>query len=647
MAAGCAVLVLLQRWLLLSPIPLLLLASVGLALHRQPTPTPTRLLESRPVELVGRLIDTQQAEDRSWALFDRLQDTDGAALAPASAHLFASRQDPKRLGALGTHFLLEGRLAHDGKGFQLEDFRATPKWVGRAPPLAWLRHQVQDRLHHQLRPAAAGMASALLLGERRDLPPLLREQYRRFGLVHLLAVSGLHFWVWDRLLRRILPHPLRGLRWPSLVLAGILASGSAPVLRALTMLLLRDWSALAAWRVTGIQLWALAWVAEVTLWNPRPSGLGFVLSYSVTAALILGTRQGSSISIVQALRASWLAFLAGAPALHAVQGTIAPWTILLSPLLALILPFRLVASALALTPGLGAVCDALLNILEAMERGLLTHLQSLPASPWVCPSWSSAWFTLSAWTVLLATRTRGWKRRMAVGSGVVVFLALMVTQAGTPSLVALPVGHGLAVVVAGERQSLGFDLGSGDLPPKRLVDSLLLPTLRRLQLPAPRTLVRSHDDIDHVNGWPAYAERVDFRELQVAPGGRMEVPGLHPWKVTVHGSLPSRAGSSNDAGHVLELECDGFRAVLLGDQSGFSLRQLLHRLEGGPIDLLMLPHHGLTLDGLAELILHLCPEQAWSSSGPRNFPLPVAPLLANLGVPWESTLEGPLVWRMR
>jgi ComEC/Rec2-related protein len=54
----------------------------------------------------------------------------------------------------------------------------------------------------------AGVLRAILLGDGSELGPALRESYRRFGLTHLLVVSGMHLvvtvWVLARLLRTVL-----------------------------------------------------------------------------------------------------------------------------------------------------------------------------------------------------------------------------------------------------------------------------------------------------------------------------------------------------------------------------------------------------------------------------------------------------------
>jgi competence protein ComEC len=645
-ALALAGLAALHRFFLYPPRLLLMLASCCLALQRAPQSQELQLVEARPVQLLGRLLEWHPTPDGDWALYDRLQTSAGQPLAVPSQRLLALAAPRQPAGQPGDVVLLEGRLQHDGYAFRLDRFRWVIREHGRAPPLTLLRNQVRTRLHKVLSAESAGLALALLLGERRELPDAMQEQYRRFGLVHLLAVSGLHFWLWDQLLRRLLWGKSSKLRWPLLLLAAGLANGSAPVVRACSVVLLRDFSAAAAWPVRGLHLWAAAWAVEICLLPPRLDGLGFALSYTATAFLILGASANKGSLLHSSLRASWVAFLGSMPILHAVQATIEPWTIPLSPLLACLMPLRLLASFVALIPGCGWPMDMLLLALGRFENLLFLALEHVPWSPWVCPQ-KSTW-ALSLAALLGLWLCRNW--RLHKLSTRCCTMALMLvgfsfTLRGPAGVIALPVGHGLAVVIAGHEKSLSFDLGSGDYEPRRVVERLLIPELGTQHWPLPQQVVLSHSDRDHVNGLPFLARRTALEEIQVPALQSQQLLGFAPFSIRAIGCKPAREGVANDAGHVLEVIHHNFRMVLLGDQSGYSLRQLKQQLAPGPIDILLVPHHGLTTDGLAELLQHLQPKLAWTSSGPRNYPLPVAPLLEYFGIPLRSTLEHPLLWQ--
>ncbi|NIR60784.1 MAG: hypothetical protein GWO02_15390, partial [Gammaproteobacteria bacterium] len=55
------------------------------------------------------------------------------------------------------------------------------------------RDELRDELRDRLRPSRhAGLLRALLLGERDDLPASFSRSMTTAGLIHLLAISGLH-----------------------------------------------------------------------------------------------------------------------------------------------------------------------------------------------------------------------------------------------------------------------------------------------------------------------------------------------------------------------------------------------------------------------------------------------------------------------
>lgn len=645
LAVGCCGLVLAHRLFLYPALPLLLLATTGLALQRAPQTQSMVLLEPRPVSLSARLREWHVEEDQTWAILDQMQGASGVALAPSPSILLAVSDNVCFAPRIGQRLHLEGRLSHNGRSFRLEAFRWSLLQDGRAPPWLLLRNAVRGRLQQALSPEEAGLAVALILGERREVTPVLQETYRRFGLVHLLAVSGMHFWLWDQLLRRLLRGPCAYLRLPILCLAAILAGATAPVMRAFWAVLLRDVAARFLRPVRGMHLWAAAWTLEMCLLTPESLHLGFVLSYAATGFLILGAAAKEKAMWVKTLQASWVAFLGSMPFLHLVQGTVEPWSIVLSPILGILLPFRLCGAFLALIPGLGMCADFFLRGITWVETQTFLALGDAPLSPWLTTHISSAWFVIAAISGFLATYPKLPHRRHLRKTMACLFLLCLIGP--TPhsaGLSVLPVGHGLAVVISGDKRSLSFDLGSGERAPRDLVERILFPELLQHRWRVPDRLVLSHGDRDHVNGVPFLQQRLHVEEIKVPPLTSRVLSAMEPWKITVYGCQGAKLDVSNDAGHILDLELNGFRAVLLGDQSGYALHRLTQHLPPGPIDLLLVPHHGLTTDGFAKLLQHLEPKRAWSSSGPKNFPLPVTPLLDHFGIPLETTLHGALHW---
>lgn len=603
------------------------------------------VITPRPVALRARVAGVWERQDYRWAQLHQICDLGGKALLPAQATLLTIPHNSSAAIRPGDQVRVHGRLVQDARGWRLE--AALLETRKRGPPWSWqaLRQSLRQRWQQQLHPDDAGLAIALLLGERGGVPDWQQEAYRQFGLVHLLAVSGMHLWLWDALFRRLLTRRLRMLRWPLLLVMTALAGGKPPVMRALSALLLRDFAHARGWRVAGLRLWSCAWAVECLVFSPRQDDLGFLLSYSATLFLIVGAGPSTLPLWRKGLQASWVAFLGSMPLLHAVQSTVEPWSILLSPLLGLLLPLRLVASMLAIVPGGAWIAQSCLFGLRTLEHALFQLGQDLPGSPWLCPQRSSLLLGLAALgglAFLALPKKMQWQRWLCLALALFSFLMRMPSS---PSLVVVQSGHGLAVLIAGKEQTLLFDCGSASQAPREFVDRAFLPTLRRHSLAPPQHVLLSHPDEDHVNALPALRQRVDYHEFAIPEESRRTLHGFAPWTVEVLGVAASVQGVRNDGGHVLSLHAHGRRAVVLGDQEGHSLRELTKRIAPGPIDVLVIPHHGLSTNGLAELLQHLKPQEAWASCGAEDFPLPAAPLLAHMGIPLKTTLEGNLLWQ--
>lgn len=146
-------------------------------------------------------------------------------------------------------------------------------------------------------PKASGLAEALLIGYRNDLDEKLSDAYTSTGVVHVIAISGLHIGVIYALLGGLLNLLLRTSHhgWLATIISlagiwafGLLAGGGPSVMRSVTMFSIigigrqltgREGNGLNTLAVTaGMMLAAQPW----WLWD-----LGFQLSFTAVAGLML------------------------------------------------------------------------------------------------------------------------------------------------------------------------------------------------------------------------------------------------------------------------------------------------------------------------------------------------------------------------
>jgi ComEC/Rec2-related protein len=626
-------------------------AAAALAWARAPLPREPPSQAARPVSLQGRLLrGGPQEELQAWGVLDRLAGPDGAPFA-SSSRLLSGRPEIRfktsqllRFPGPGQTLQVSGLLVPGPFGFYLD--RARWAVLSKPTELSFqqkLRNWVRQRLQRNLTADHAGLARALLLGERVRVPYFQLLAYRQLGLLHLLAISGMHFWFWSMALRRLLPRRLHFARPILLLTLAALADFGPAVVRALTAVFLRDFFSHRGLQISGRHLWTAALWTELALLPARASNLGLILSYLATAALILGFPPRHSSYLRRVLQPSAAAFLGTMPSLHSFQGTIEPWSILWTPVLAILLPIRLFAAALAVAPLGHRLADPLYSAAALLEGYFLQWAQAFPFTPWVCPELSTPALTLAAAAGLWAfSRAGPLRTHKFFLIALPLATASLISATARPALVCLPIGHGLSTALTGHRASLFFDAGSSDLSATNLVDRRMLPLLQKLNAQTVSAYVQSHQDGDHVNAMAKMKRYLPGPTLATPPGIHRSLRQLAPWQVYLVACPSAQEGTSNEGGYLLDVRNGPQRAVLLGDQYGFGLRQLCKILPPGPIDVLLLPHHGLTTDGLAELLDHLQPRIAWASCGYQDLPLPAAPLLRKRGIALRTTLAGPL-----
>jgi competence protein ComEC len=275
--------------------------------------------------------------------------------------------------------------------------------------------------------------------------------------------------------------------------------------------------------------------------------------------------------------------------------------------------------------------------------------------------------------LLRLARRRGARRTAGVVAVVLVVAATVAgaSSAGGPGgrrvlagdgVAVLDVGQGSATLLRQGGAAILIDAGPAD---GRVVDRLAEQGVTRLD-----AVVLSHAAADHSGGAPAVAARlrpallVDGRSghedpptavaasLVTASGGRV-VParaGLRIAAGPLRAELrwpPPRPGPApegedpNDRAAVVRATVGGVRVLVPSDREGTPLRTAA----GGPVDLLVLPHHGSADDDVPRLLQALRPRAAIAQVGAHNgYGHPAPPTVAAVraaGVRlWRTDLQG-------
>jgi competence protein ComEC len=356
---------------------------------------------------------------------------------------------------------------------------------------------------------AAEMAAALALGRRDLVPHERRERWRRSGLAHLLAVSGLHVGlvggsVW--LLLALTGFSPRTTRLGVLLAVpayAILAGAAPSAMRAALMAIIY----LGA-RLLGRALLPMAAVllASTILLVAQPSLLanaGFQLTVVITAALVrwvpvLATALFGTRWLTGALAVPLVAQAAAAPLVSEHFRTLIPGAIL-SNLLALPLLAPVILGSVA-TAVCAPLCSTAAALVLDLVGALLAVLRfaSAPAraaeliTP-PLPLAAAALLVISGWVALQARR---WAR---IGAGA-WFLTLAAVglwwflprPQAPPTVELLPVSDGAAVLASDGEDAVLADGGRYRREGAQMLAESGHRTLR--------AVIATHTDEDHVGG---------------------------------------------------------------------------------------------------------------------------------------------------
>jgi len=532
-----------------------------------------------------------------------------------------------------------------------------------------LKRVARERLDRLLGPAtkARAMAGALLLGDRARLDEDSITRLRRAGLMHVIAISGLHV----GLLVLTLHEGLRRARIPpwgrflflALFLAGfaLLVGPRSSVMR----------SALAAGGAllgrcigregdarNGLLLVAGALAVH------RPAVLadaGFQLTFLATGGiLVLGPRIANVLPFSRIVNAGLsvgvAAYLATAPVVAAHFGLLAPLGIVLGLAAVPVCWFGLLSGYGALLAADMPILSPSLAWCSAAAGNALLEVSSLgawwPEATLSVPRPSApVIFVYYALLVLLLRSSSPIGRRS--GRKLMLFgLAFVWIHTGPPpppvgrpaEAAVLDVGQGLSVALRDSAGSVALVDAAGSHvrgydPGERIVVPFLLDRgIRRVDV-----LVVTHDHLDHAGGAFAVARELEVGELWLGPGFASSpllaelvdlalrrgtaVVGVSAGTVAGSGQVrlrvlaPSRSlGPTDSNARSLALLAGTAPARLLvpGDADHAAERAMLERGEPVRAEALVLSHHGSRHSSAREFLSAVDPRYAIVSAGRGN-----------------------------
>ncbi len=535
----------------------------------------------------------------------------------------------------------------------------------------------------------AALARGFVLGEDDGVDAATKEDFRRSGLSHLLAVSGQNVTLLALLAMPLLGAlgvPLRErLVWVlALIAVYVPVAGAGPsIQRAAVMGAVGVLATLAGRRTSRFYALALAAVVTLAVDPGIAADIGWQLSFAAVVGILLLAAAARDAILARLGQGPWRRALAeGLAVTVAATVATAPLiafhfeTLSTTTLLANVLALPAVAPAMWLgmcSAGLAQLPGAPLQPLNGLDALLLAYIAQV-ASWCAAPDWAElsihldgrglvAAYTGLAAGVLLLRRFPG---PVLAAAAVVLALCVPLPEWGTG-------GSGGSAPPRGLRVSV-LDVGQGDAvllqpadAPAVLVDggpagAGLARKLREEGVDDLGAVVATHDQADHVGGiedllGAVPVERLVFARLGRELVARAAAAGAEPQRVAAGSELRSgrlrlqvlwpppellTAGTAgqdpNQLALVMRARWRGFSMLLTADAEAEAVP-----LDPGPVDVLKVAHHGSADAGLGSLLDQTDPQLAVISVGEDNsYGHPTAATLATLARHRVRTLRTDL-----
>ncbi len=587
-------------------------------------------------------------------------------------------------------FQLEGKLLVSGR--QIYPVHAAMQWVRARLNQAILSVGGGAKNSH------AAVFSAIVTGDRSGLEEETKELYRKSGIAHILAISGLHISLigmslFSMLRKRLGFTASAGISAAVMVLFCIMSGESASALRATIMFLVR----IAAMGFgKRFDLLSALGLSAVLLLLSNPFLLfysGFQLSFGAILGIALFSEVPESwLSENKRLRSFQKAFFASLsvtmftlPVIINSYYEIPVFSVFLNliavPLMGMVLGSGLLsafAGLLSLFLGrivagggvyLVSLIELLCGISDAIPFSILITGNLSPPRVLI-------YYGILAVLYGVCFRRRKKRRKGRAAAAVILFLCLLLTVFGfrenkSLRLTFFDVDQGESILLESPSGMVCMiDAGSAsvkDVYRYRLESALKYKGIRKIDL-----LIVTHPDTDHLSAvldmlkekgagsitigkilTPAVPDNANYQELSEAAEKRgiplkdlssgMEIGDSVISLCCLHPDPGFRSEEANSGSAVLELSFGAFKALFTGDIGKAEEELLLKEHRLSDVDLLKVGHHGSRYSSSKEFLKTIKPETAIISAGVNNsYGHPHKEVLERLAQVGSSVYSTPL-----
>jgi competence protein ComEC len=563
------------------------------------------------------------------------------------------------------------------------------------------RKFMESRFARHLDASETGLLMGLLAGDKSSIPEVLRSDFQRSGLVHVLAISGFHVVLLAGMLMVFLkatglPHKIVIIVAVALLSIYVPVTGGSPaVRRAVMMFAIPQIGTLFGKPANtlnslGVALLLIILPEPHVIWNP-----GFQLSFAATAGIIIGTPHNPTQYLPESFSKNKLwqkiqsfaidptyvtlcATLATAPFLIYHFKTLSPFAwfgnIIVVPAISLGMQAGLFAQLSPFDFVCGIFCNAARFFLRLAS--LLTRLlsDSNASSITVGPFPPSTLLALGLLILLLPICRKNFIARkyallsLVLSSAVFAYNSYHEILHPSWTLTTIDVGQGDSHLVKAP-SGRHFLIDAGDNSRQDSGKDIIVPFLHHIGVRQLEALIITHPDKDHFGGALSLLKMFPVKEIwtsecslkenkpdwqqviQEAHKRHIPVRHMHRgilWKEnffeirTVH-PVKDVCTEANEMSVTLRIKGLGHSAVLTGDLTIAGEKEILKTDIYLKSDVLKLGHHGSKTSSSVPFLNAVDPTYAIIPSGRRNrFRHPhkqVTDRLDSLHIPYLNTAK--------
>ena len=539
-----------------------------------------------------------------------------------------------------------------------------------------LRNHIKTALLNQVGEPYGGLAAGLLLGEKSGIQPELKEKFRRLGVIHILAVSGLHVGfvlLFFTIISKIFVFtPLNRFLFTAFGLLFYLGitGGSISVQRAVTMAILYAYGKfrqkeISPWNIVGFTAFIFLIINPQQLFN-----LSFQLSFGAVAGILFLLHQYQELCTRVTLLSRLKQYKAFRylgdgiiVSMGAQLGTFLPIAYIFGeiPLWAfaaniLIIPL---AGCVVITGIISASINPLSSIVSAIyaqavwgELFLMDYitalLQKLPYPQFSVSTLTPLWLIL-IFMILIIYGTVGKPRyKIRFFAATLCLLNLLVWRENFQEenfrVTFVDVGQGDACLIQDDHHIILIDAGNAGFG-RDYGKTVLLPLLKHEGITTVDLAIMTHPHADHIGGFESIMEQIPLKELwdtphdfqsgiynrvktgvenaavhyhHPQPGDKFQLGYMIVTMLYPDSTIAAMMHNVNNASMVVRIDYKDHSFLFMGDAEIHAERlitAMAHKLD---VDIIKVGHHGSATSSIQSFIDVVSAEIAVISTGVNN-----------------------------